>query len=208
MLSGVILAGGKNSRMNGQNKAFLVLDHMTFIDRQIREMNKICSEIVIVAMDPAPYLRTLDRGIRIITDYFPEKGPLGGMFSGLTLSFHSNVWVVGCDMPFISAEAAELMLSCKKDAIDAVIPWIGNQVYPLHGIYDKSCAKPIRELLKNDEVSFSAMLKKLLWCELPEALFKEKEIDPRFVTAINTPEDYEQAVSFYESLQMNYRLGL
>ncbi|CAG7642121.1 Molybdenum cofactor guanylyltransferase [Paenibacillus solanacearum] len=208
MLTGVILAGGQNSRMNGENKAFLMLDHMTFIDRQIREMKKHCSEVIIVSSDPAPYLRTLERGIRILTDYYPGKGPLGGMYSGLTLASSDRVWVAGCDMPYISDAAAQLMLARLDEGIDAVLPWIDHQLYPLHGVYHRRCAQPIRALLEQGEVTFPPLLKQLIWCEMPEGEFLKNQIDPRFVIAIKTPEDYEQAVSYSESLQMNYRLGL
>ncbi|MDQ1909913.1 molybdenum cofactor guanylyltransferase [Paenibacillus sp. GD4] len=207
MMSGLILAGGRNRGTNGEHKAFLVLDNMTFVERQIREMKKICKEIIIVTNDPIPFLRKVDRGVRIITDYFPGKGPLSGMHAGLTLAQHPNVWVVGCDMPYISAKAAELLIERKQDGFEAVIPWVNHSAYPLHGVYDRSCAAAIGQLLEKDEVAVSALLKQLFWCELQQSAFEEKGIDTRFVAAIKTTEEYEKLLAWHDSLKMNYLYG-
>ncbi len=192
MMSGLILAGGRNRGANGENKAFFMLDNMTIVERQIREMEKCCEEIIIATNDPPPFLRKVDRGVRIITDYFPGKGPLSGMHAGLTLAQQPHVWVVSCDMPYISSKAAELLLAREQEGFEAAIPAIGGSAHPLHGVYDRSCAVKIGALLEQDEATLSTLLKQLYWCELQESAFEEKAIDSRFVASIKTKEDDEK----------------
>lgn len=67
MLTGIILAGGDHQRMEGENKALLPIYGELLIQRQIREMESICDEIIIVTNDPKPFLRVVDVSVRIIT---------------------------------------------------------------------------------------------------------------------------------------------
>jgi molybdopterin-guanine dinucleotide biosynthesis protein A len=204
MLTGLILAGGPSRRMEGENKAFLLLDNQRMIERQIEEMKNGCSELIIVTNDPDPYLKIVDRSIRIITDYFPGKGPLSGMHAGLTLAKNRNVWVVGCDMPFLSAIAAKMLLQEKDEGIEAVIPSINGTIYPFHGVYDKSCVPHIIAALDQEGQELRYLLKKILWRELHEAEFAQRGIDCRFVKSIDTRQDYEALIAWYEDARSKY----
>ncbi len=53
-MTGIILAGGKNSRV-GINKAFLEIDGTRLIDNILAAHQKIFSEIIIVTNDPLSY---------------------------------------------------------------------------------------------------------------------------------------------------------
>src|SRR5690242_19745844 len=96
-LTGVILAGGKNGRMGGSHKALLPFRNEKLVHRQIRILKEICKEIIVVTNEPRTFLPIIDSGVRIITDFYENKGPLGGMHAALSLASHTNVWMVGCD---------------------------------------------------------------------------------------------------------------
>src|SRR5690554_547005 len=114
MLTEVILAGGKNSRMGGQKKALLSFSHERLIERQIRILQRRCNEVIVVTNEPRTLLPILGDTVRIITDFISGKGPLSGMHAAFTLSKNADLWVVACDMPFISLNAADLMWKRKK----------------------------------------------------------------------------------------------
>jgi len=82
-ITGIILSGGKNSRM-GVNKAFLELDGQRLIDKILDIYKNIFSEIIIVANDPLSYTEFSDT--IIVTDIYKGKGPLGGIYTGLFYS--------------------------------------------------------------------------------------------------------------------------
>lgn len=196
MLSGVILAGGDNKRMNGQVKALLTFEGTPLILRQIAEMSKICSEIIIVTNEPRSFLPLVDRSVRIITDFYQGKGILSGMHAGLMLAKHQNVWVIGSDMPFISSRAAEYLLDLKENLqLDAVIPLIGGCLYPLHGIYDKNIAETVAKKLQSGSSDMKDVLKSVRWAELTELKMVEQGIPSSFVTAIKTQNDYQNALN-------------
>src|SRR5690554_207625 len=110
MLTGVILAGGQNSRMNGYNKALLSFSNETLIERQLRIMDSICTEIIIVTHTPSSIQPFAGHLAHLIPDDIVGKGPLSGMHAALSHTTYDDLWIVECDMPFISAEAAKLQL--------------------------------------------------------------------------------------------------
>ncbi|NQX62971.1 molybdenum cofactor guanylyltransferase [Paenibacillus qinlingensis] len=191
MLSGVILAGGANRRMNGELKALLPFGGKPLIVRQLDCMSDICDELIVVTNDPKPYLNKVDRSVRIITDFFRGQGSLGGMHAALSLAKHASVWVVGCDMPFISSSAAQLLWQRKRDGFESVVPLVAGSVHPLHGIYDRACAPHIGRLLQQGQTSVSALLNHVFWSELGDHFLLENGIDLRFVSQMKTPEDYQ-----------------
>lgn len=198
MLTGVILAGGKNSRMGGFNKALLSFSNEYLIQRQIRLMHPICKEMIIVTNDPKAFQMIKCDTIRIITDEIAGKGPLSGMHSALSLCTESDLWVVGCDMPFISSDAAKYLWEYKKaHSFDAVIPIIDDREQPLHGIYDKSCLSLVTSLLNQGEYRLKQLLKAIRYKSLQESTFIEIGVNSNFIMNVNTPQQYDEALKQY-----------
>ena len=191
-MTGVILAGGDNKRMQGRTKALMPFGGGKLIVRQLQLMKPACSELIVVTNEPKPYLRLLDSEIRIITDFVSECGPLGGMYAGLSLARHRDVWVVGSHMPFVSAQAAKLLQIKKQSGFEAVFPRVRGVVYPLHGVYDCRCAERIWPLLRRGDRSLLMLLTDLHWGEVKEAEFREADIGTDFVDCFSTVSEYEQ----------------
>ncbi|WP_158299481.1 molybdenum cofactor guanylyltransferase [Paenibacillus antri] len=191
MLSGIILAGGPNRRMGGSPKSLLRFGGESLVERQVREMRRLCDEMIVVTDDPLPYLRLLDRNVRIITDYYKAKGPLVGIHAGLMLATHPQAWIVGCDMPYVSADAAAVQRETLRSGAQAAVPHVNGGLYPLHGLYDRSCAQDAAKLIESGETSATALLKHVAWKEVRESAFVERGLSIRFVANVNTKEDYE-----------------
>jgi molybdopterin-guanine dinucleotide biosynthesis protein A len=193
MMMGVILAGGENRRMGGKVKALLPFCGEALIERQIREMRKACTEIIVVASSRHRHLydSLLGTSVQIVSDILPGKGPLSGMHAAWLSSTAKSAWIVACDMPFISADAALAMLQrMRLKEVSAAIPVLRGRIHPLHGTYDRNCLPLIEELLAQDELRVMALLQRICWYAAPDTLFAELAIDPHFVTNVNTPEDY------------------
>jgi molybdopterin-guanine dinucleotide biosynthesis protein A len=195
MLTGVILAGGENKRMGGKPKALLPFNGTPLILNQVKEMQEICDEIIVVTNNPEIFLPVLPKDIRMIMDVIPGKGPLSGMHSALSLTNHDTNWIVACDMPLISAKSAEEMIAKREEHdYDAVIPVLDNQLHPLHGIYLKHCVEVISALLDAKEYRVTEMIKLIYWMEVNELFFEEQGLDPRCVMNMNTPQDYDEVL--------------
>src|SRR3989338_5642445 len=103
-MTAIVLAGGKATRMGGRNKAFLKIGGKTIIENLLDKLNPIFGKILIIANVPAQFnqsLVTSYQNTKIISDIIPEKGPLGGIYTGLMTSRAKFNFVIACDMPFI-----------------------------------------------------------------------------------------------------------
>lgn len=190
-LSAAILAGGRASRMGGIRKGTLVIDGQRIIDRQLAVLRTITPAIFVVSSATG----AADADLPIVRDRVPDCGALGGIYTAIVSSPSDRTLVLGCDLPFLNAE-----LITHLSAIDAdlVIPRTARGYEPLHAIYARTCADPIRRRLERQELAASA---------LPEGLtadgLRVVEIGPEVLAPydgdgllfvnVNTPHDYERA---------------
>ncbi len=145
-MTAVILAGGKSSRM-GSNKAFLKLKDKTFIERQIELLREIFDEILISANTPSEYEYL---NLPVFKDIYPEKGPLGGIYTSLINSSSTSTFMLACDMPFVESGLIKYLKELTKE-YDVVVPKSERGLEPLHAFYSKNCIEPIkRELDSNN----------------------------------------------------------
>jgi molybdopterin-guanine dinucleotide biosynthesis protein A len=196
MVTGVILAGGKNRRMNGKVKALLPFHGELLLQRQINRMKSICGEIIVAANRPDLFSTVAeDNEIKVITDVLPGKGPLSGMHAAFTEASHPDVWVVGCDMPFISAIAAEAMLAYRENGrYHAVIPYVDGNLHPLHGIYQTNTVDVIAACLKKERYKMKSFLEDIHWQTVEENFFTERQLNQDFTVNVNTPDQYRAAL--------------
>lgn len=144
--SAAILAGGKSSRMNYENKAFLKYENKYFIERIIEALVDY-DEIIIIANNPEEYKGL---GCNIFKDIYPDQGPLSGIHSALNNIKNEYCLVVACDMPFINRDVVKYLGSIKEE-YEILIPKVEERLQPLCAIYKKSCEKFIeKELKKNN----------------------------------------------------------
>lgn len=189
--TGIILAGGLSSRMQ-QNKAFITVGNQQIIKRVQKELEAVCSDLMIVTNTPEDYLSL---GIPTVVDIIPRKGPLSGVHAGLVNSKHYYNLVVACDMPFISKRLAEYLLE-RVPGYAAAVARIGGRPQPLFAVYSKACLEPIEQFLNSDRRSITKFVeeqKNLLWIEeqCVEALVLG---DPNTLFLnVNTPQDWAGA---------------
>lgn len=195
-MTGVILAGGDNRRMNGKMKSFLSFGQGNVLERQISRMKTMCRTLMIVTNQPTLFsCFDQDDAIRIITDDMPGKGPLAGIHAAASRVKEEDLWVVACDMPYISPEAARILWMQQKNGdYDAAIPVIDGITHPLHGIYNRRTAPKLKDVLKSGEYKVRSFLDQIDWIPVGEGHFYSKNINPQFIMNLNTPQEYERAL--------------
>lgn len=188
-ISGIILAGGKNARM-GTEKALLkvgphfIIEHVSYILRSVSE------EIIIVTSEPDKYARYGDRTVK---DIIAGHGPLSGIHAGVASAGHHFALVTACDMPFVSAGLAELLVN-NAAGYDAVVPFYRGFPEPLFALYSKSCLKVIEELLRHNLNKITGFYERVKVNFLNEQKMLEAETDlDKIFFNVNTPEDLKKA---------------
>lgn len=153
--SGVILAGGKSSRM-GRNKADLILNNKTFLEIQIDKLRNIGFEEILVS----GYMGEIDNAVNV-KDEFAEKGPLGGLYSCLNFMANSRCLVIPVDVPLIPEEDLELIVE-KNNASNSLITVTSHNgnIETLIGVYSKESAEKIRTAIKDNEYSVKRFIEK------------------------------------------------
>jgi molybdenum cofactor guanylyltransferase len=194
-LSGVILAGGLNSRMGGESKALLPYQGRTFLEHQLEAMRLCCQELIVVTNDPDCHRSVLPKEINVtlVPDRQPGLGPLGGMQAALHAAKNDTLWVAACDMPFLSAAAASALAELlEEDGSDAAVPRLHERVQPLHGIYRRRCLEAVESQLQAGDLRLMRLLDKLRTAYADEAFFEARQIGPDFARNVNDPAAYEQ----------------
>lgn len=186
-ITGIILAGGKNSRM-GVNKAFLEIDGIRLIEKTLNTYRQIFTEIIIVTNDPLAYIEFADAAI--VTDIYKGKGPLGGIYTGLFYANNSHAFVSACDMPFLNKDFI-LYLIEQTGKYDIVVPKLSEGFQALHAIYSRNCLFAIKRMIDADELKITGFYKEARLLSITEEKIKPFEKDGRFFLNINTPEDLE-----------------
>ncbi|MCS7461782.1 molybdenum cofactor guanylyltransferase [Paenibacillus doosanensis] len=199
-LTGVLLAGGRNRRMGGKMKALLPLNGQLFVERQLAELGALCSEILIVANEPAqlePLLPGYGPPTRIIPDLHPGCGPLAGLQAAMAQASGKLLWVVACDMPYVSAAAAGAMAELLADgaeAADAIVPQLAGKLQPLHALYRARCRFVVDALLAERQYKVMELLSRISCKTADEHFFAARGIAADFAVNVNEPADYEKLI--------------
>lgn len=191
-MSGVIIAGGASRRL-GTNKALLRIGDRTTIERVIDRLAPLTTELLVVVArlgqaEPLP----LPSPARVVTDRYPGRGSLGGIFTGLEASAEPWSLVVACDMPFLNPDLLRHLLGQTAN-VDAVVPRLKGQPEPLHTLYSKDCLTPIRRRLEAGDLKAASLFETVRVRYVDEGTIDR--IDPRHLSFfnVNTRADLEEA---------------
>jgi len=154
--SGVILAGGRSSRMKF-NKAFAEIGDKPVINIIIDKFEQLFDETIIISNEPDLFSRL---GPQVYTDIYPRMGPVSGIHSGLCNSRYDQVFILGCDMPFISMDLVEHMIS-RLGEYDSVVPEIDSYLQPLSAVYSRKCVPVLTACLKDQRVKLIRIFEEL-----------------------------------------------
>jgi len=144
-ISCAILAGGKNIRMNGLNKAFLTTQNQTFVQRLIDEL-KGFDEIMLSCASPDEYK---DFNVKLVEDEIKGIGPLGGIYSCLKQARNEHLFVCAVDMPEVKKELVEFMTQFISSDYDAYIIKTGTKLHTVCAIYRKTLLVAMENSINN-----------------------------------------------------------
>jgi molybdopterin-guanine dinucleotide biosynthesis protein A len=132
--AGFVLAGGVSSRM-GRNKAFLMFEGRSLIERAAGAVQEAAGAVTIVG-SPEVYGHL---GMLVIPDLRSSAGPLAGIESALRHTDAEWNLIVACDMPGVHGAALRRIVEEALGHPEAgcVLPATGEFVEPLCAMYSK-----------------------------------------------------------------------
>ena len=175
-----ILAGGQSRRM-GCDKAQLIFEEKTLLDRLIDQAQQVSDTVAVVGRhdqhDHVTWLQDRQSG----------QGPMGGLETALA-HFDGPVLLVACDMPLVDADALawlrDTFQSTDAASRDGLITVREGRVEPLFSVYTPQVLSAVQNMLAEGRRSLTHLIERgdFTQREAPD------HIAPRLEN-INTPAD-------------------
>ena len=185
-LGGVILAGGKSSRM-GSPKAFLEIDCEYFISRIYRTLSEVFDSVTIIESERTNRYTFLTG--QVFPDVYKDCGPLAAIHSAFVNSRNDVLFVASCDIPLLTVSLIDKLTSAYW-GYEAIVPRTSEGVHPLCAVYHRDCMAKIDDYLKDGGRSIKGFLKQVnvLCIDLgPD--------EAKCLANVNTPEEYKVLLS-------------
>jgi molybdopterin-guanine dinucleotide biosynthesis protein A len=195
-IAGLILAGGRSSRMGGTDKTLLQLAGRPLTRLVLDRLRPQVGRIAInTNADPAGFVGF---GVDIISDTIAGyQGPLAGILAGMEWAAVkpdiTHILSVAGDTPFFPDDLAE-RLAARAVAGRVAVASSNGRVHPTFALWPVSLRKPLAAFLESgDTRRVMTFLEQagLDVVDFPVTQRGSVEVDPFF--NINTPEDLAQA---------------
>lgn len=168
----------------GRDKATLVVEGRTLVERVVDVVGARCDPVFVVA---APGQSLPELPVQILRDEVRGVGPLLATARGLRAAADAGrEWAFVCavDMPHLHVRIIdELVRLATSSAADVVLPWDGRDHY-LAGVYRTALAGRADELVAAGERSMRALVDA---CDTQRIVMPPR----RELTNVNTPQDLD-----------------
>ncbi|HLF31456.1 MAG TPA: molybdenum cofactor guanylyltransferase MobA [Xanthomonadales bacterium] len=178
--AGVVLAGGRSRRMEGQIKALAELNGIPLIGHVIKRLQPQVSSL---ALSVEQHTEALDRfGLRQVEDLKPGScGPLGGLLAALEDLPAGTDWLLlaPCDAPFLPLDLGERLLECAESlAAPGCIVRYAGELQPTFSVWHRSLSVSMRQSVFKDGMGgFKQFLARV---RLPSVDWEQSAVSPFF----------------------------
>ncbi len=148
-VTGLILAGGKGSRMGGVDKGLQPLRGRRLVDHVYERFAPQVGGIIINANQNHEEYKTF--GVRVVSDAIGGyAGPLAGLHAGLSVSKRPFLASVPCDSPFLPADLVErLYRRLDESGTELAVAKTGDQPHPVFSLMRRGVLEHLGDFLKN-----------------------------------------------------------
>ena len=186
-----ILAGGKSTRM-GRDKAFVLWEGRTLLDRALEVAGGVASKVCVVGPR-----ETLEGYAEVVVDVYPGRGPLAGIHAALTATPSEINVVLAVDLPFVTKALLMYLVDryvkeTKRDTtLLAVVPHPAAGWEPLCAVYRKAFAAVADQALRQGHNAIHPLLEQAGVLSVTEKELGEAGFSAQMFRNINTIMDLE-----------------
>ena len=147
-VTGLILAGGKGSRMGGVDKGLQALRGKRLVDHVYERFAPQVGGIIINANQNHEEYKTF--GVRVVSDAIGGfAGPLAGLHAGLSVSKRPFLASVPCDSPFLPTDLVErLYKRLDETGAELAVAKTGEQPHPVFSLMRRGVLDHLGDFLK------------------------------------------------------------
>ena len=188
--TGVILAGGKNSRLPGRKKTFRKIGDLMILESIYGLFSNLFKEVIIVVNEPEDFAGW---DMTVVTDIIGSKCALAGLHAGLFYASFPYSYVTACDTPFVKQSVVEYIVDQIEPGYEVIIPRTDDGFEALSAVYSKDCIPLIEDNLKKNIFMIKKFFRKKKVKEIPVEQLKILDPEMQFIFNVNTPGDLEKA---------------
>jgi molybdopterin-guanine dinucleotide biosynthesis protein A len=195
---GVVLCGGRSSRLGGGDKPLLRLDGRTMLRLVLDRLRPQVDALAISANgDPA---RFADYALPMLPDTVPGfAGPLAGVLAAIRWAAHrpgcESVLTVAGDTPFFPADLARRLAAATSQTPDRIaVATSGGRRHPVFALWPIALADDLERFLTQEgsgRVNTFIDRHGGIDVAFPLVVGADGELDPFF--NVNTPDDLAEA---------------
>lgn len=147
-VTGLILAGGKGSRMGGVDKGLQAFRGKRLVDHVYERLAPQVGGVVINANQNQEAYRSF--GVRVVSDAIAGfAGPLAGFHAGLSVSKRPFLATVPCDSPFLPEDLIErLHARVDETGAELAVAKTGEQAHPVFSLMRRGVLDHLSDFLK------------------------------------------------------------
>lgn len=187
-INGFVLAGGESRRM-GRDKALIHLGSEPLVLRAAGLLEPFANEVALIA----PRDRYTNLGLRVVSDQWPDKGPLAAICTGLLRSSADWNIFLACDLPLISSRFIQYLVKrILKTRSDAVVPRTEEGWQPLSAAFHSRCRTPFVRALEAGRRSVIGLFDEVRVDVIGVDELANAGLSDREFANMNTPEDWKR----------------
>lgn len=186
-ITGIVLAGGLATRMQGQDKGLVEFRGLPLIEYVLQVFAPLNQVMINQNRSAAEYARFQKPLLNDVQPLGVEAfaGPLQGMLSGLMAA--KTPWVIfsACDTPFLPADYVTRMCAALDDNVRACVARDDSGLQPLHVLLHVDLIAPLRVFLQRGERKTQQFLREV---HAREVIFSGQQ----YFINLNSVQDMQQ----------------
>jgi len=188
-LTAFILAGGRSTRM-GADKAFVMLEDCTLLERALELARSVTPDVRIVG-DPAKFASFAP----VVEDIFPNCGPLGGIHAALRFSPTDLNLILAVDVPFVSSALLQYLTARARQSSSATVTVAhsGGNWQALCAIYRRNFADAAEQSLRAGHYKIDKLFAATSTLKIEEEELRALGFPPNLFRNLNTREELAEA---------------
>ncbi len=190
-----ILAGGRATRMHGQDKGLVLLHGQPLVMHLYQQISSLSDDILINANRNHAIYQQLLPACQIISDQWPDfKGPLAGMHSALLSASHEYILIIPCDLLRLPKDCLGQLWQAMQEnhSKAAYASFNGQALYPFCLLH-RSLLDSLAQALANGQYAVRH------WLFEQQAAVADFAVDNILPLNLNTPDDVALAEQCYAS---------
>lgn len=171
--TGVVLAGGQSRRF-GTDKALALLEDRPLLLHVLQALASVVDQLMLVVDQPSRYADLTEhfgKSVARVVDVYPQRGPLGGLYSAALQASTPWLLVTSCDTPLLEGPVltgvqqralAEYNGNSPADpTARAVVCRVAGRLHPFPGAYSTHSKSILLQALQKNALKMVDFLSEI-----------------------------------------------